>query len=94
MHSDCELSRETETSVRIVSMACYHGDRSPRQARLENGHFFHLNVISFISRVPNQNGVSQVWYIVEVHHSGRKPSIFMCMTVNFSMPLTNAMTIK
>ena len=28
-----------------------------------------------ISRVPNQNGVSQAWYIVEIHHSGREPSI-------------------
>ena len=27
------------------------------------------------SRVPNQNGVSQACYIVEIHHSGRKPSI-------------------
>ena len=26
------------------------------------------------SRVPSQNGVSQAWYIVEIHHSGRKPS--------------------
>ena len=29
-----------------------------------------------ISRVPDQNGVSQAWYIVEIHHSGRKPSIY------------------
>ena len=28
-----------------------------------------------ISRVPGQNGVSQAWYIVEIYHSGRKPSI-------------------
>ena len=28
------------------------------------------------SRVPNQNGVSQAWYIVEIHHSGREPSKF------------------
>ena len=27
-----------------------------------------------ISRVPDQNGVSQA-YVVEIHHSGRKPSI-------------------
>ena len=25
-------------------------------------------------RVSDQNGVSQAWYIVEIHHSGRKPS--------------------
>ena len=29
----------------------------------------------YISKVPGQNGVSQAWYIVEIHHSGRKPSI-------------------
>ena len=29
-----------------------------------------------ISRVPDQNGVSQIWYIVEIHHSGWKPSIW------------------
>ena len=28
-----------------------------------------------ISRVPGQNGVSQAWYIVEIHHSGGEPSI-------------------
>ena len=26
------------------------------------------------SRVPNQNSVSQAWYIVEIHHSGWEPS--------------------
>ena len=26
------------------------------------------------SRVPDQNGVSQAWYIVEIHHSGQEPS--------------------
>ena len=28
-----------------------------------------------ISKVPDQNGVSQAWYIVEIHHSGQEPSI-------------------
>ena len=28
----------------------------------------------FKSRVPDQNGVSQAWFIVEIHHSGQKPS--------------------
>ena len=28
------------------------------------------------SRVPDQNGVSQAWYIVEIYHSGQKPSTF------------------
>ena len=36
-----------------------------------------------ISRVPDQNGVSQAGYIVEIHHSGREPSIFVCKC-NFS----------
>ena len=42
-----------------------------------------------IMRVPDQNGVSQAWYIVEIHHSGRKPSIYIhvkCVT----WPLTCA----
>ena len=30
----------------------------------------------YILRVPDQSSVSQAWYIVEIHHSGRKPSIF------------------
>ena len=29
----------------------------------------------YISRVPYQRGVSQAWYIVEIRHSGGKPSI-------------------
>ena len=28
----------------------------------------------YMSRVPGQNGVSQAWCIVEINHSGRKPS--------------------
>ena len=37
----------------------------------------------YISRVLDQNGVSQAWYIVEIHHSARKPSIYMyvCMYI-------------
>ena len=30
----------------------------------------------YISRVPDQNGVSQAWYVAELHHSGQKPSKF------------------
>ena len=26
------------------------------------------------ARVPDQNGVSQAWYIAAIHQSGRKPS--------------------
>ena len=36
-----------------------------------------LHTVVLISRVPNQNGVSQAWYIVEIHHSGREPSDFV-----------------
>ena len=31
-------------------------------------------IIIIISRIPDQNGVSQAWYIVEIHHSGREAS--------------------
>ena len=34
-----------------------------------------------ISRVPDQNGVSQAWYLVEIHHSGWKPSILACVSL-------------
>ena len=33
-----------------------------------------------ISRVPDQTGVSQAWYIAEIHHSGREPSIYVFLT--------------
>ena len=29
-----------------------------------------------MSRVPNQNGVSLLYIMLEIHHSGREPSIF------------------
>ena len=35
-----------------------------------------LIYIRNMSRVPDQNGVSQAWYIVEIRHSGREPSIY------------------
>ena len=31
--------------------------------------------VAFVARVSNQNGVSRLFVIVEIHHSGRKPSI-------------------
>ena len=34
------------------------------------------SVCGLISRVPDQNGVSQAWHIVEIHYSGWKPSIW------------------
>ena len=36
----------------------------------------HVQTHTCISRVPDQNGVSQARYIVEIHHSGRKPLIY------------------
>ena len=35
---------------------------------------FSFDDSSFKSRVPDQNGVSEAWYIAEIHHSGQKPS--------------------
>ena len=31
----------------------------------------------YISRVPDQNGVSLLYIMLEIHHSGREPSICM-----------------
>ena len=33
-----------------------------------------MNGAQIISRVPEQNGVSQASYVVDIHHSGREPS--------------------
>ena len=35
-----------------------------------------------ISRVPNQNGVSLLYIILEIHYSGREPSNFVHNTLN------------
>ena len=35
---------------------------------------FHM---SFISRVPDQNGVSLLYIMLEIHHSGWEPSIWI-----------------
>ena len=37
----------------------------------------YTHIAGYISRVPHQNGASQARYIVEIHHSGREPSIYM-----------------
>ena len=37
---------------------------------------FETLACSCILRVTDRNGVSQTWYIVEVHHSGQKPLIY------------------
>ena len=41
-----------------------------------------------ILSVPDQNGVSQAWYIVQIHHSGQKPLIYtQWKSFNFSNQL-------
>ena len=42
-----------------------------------------------ILRVPNQNGVSQAWYILEIYHSGWKPSKIILLVCHvLCLPLT------
>ena len=36
---------------------------------------------TYISRVPDQNGISQACYLVEIYHSGPRPSIFVRSTL-------------
>ena len=36
--------------------------------------------MSNISRVPGQNGVSLLYIMLEIRHSGREPSIWLCVT--------------
>ena len=38
-----------------------------------------------ISRVPDRNGVSQAWYIAEIHHSGQNPFRFVCTGVGIAL---------
>ena len=38
-------------------------------------------VCTCISRVSNQNGVSLLYIMLEIHHSGREPSISLWMCV-------------
>ena len=38
-------------------------------------NFLYLYVMCHISRVPDQNGVSLLYIMLEIHHSGRKPLI-------------------
>ena len=61
-------------------LTCTAVDRWRRRRRRvylnSNHHKLKKNSYSgLISRVPNQNGVSQAWFIVEIHHSGPEPSI-------------------
>ena len=43
-------------------------------AKLETAFAFEC-----ISRVPDQSGISQACYIVEIYHSGLEPSIYQCI---------------
>ena len=48
-----------------------------------------------VSRVSNQNGISLLYIIVEIYHSGRKPSIyFYLQTSELYIPVTYSETIK
>ena len=57
-----------------ISSMLYSGD-VPFWAGTLN--FFLWVQVSNISRVPDQNGVSQAWFIVQIQHSGRKPLIWI-----------------
>ena len=62
--------------IRVSNVGlCNSGDYSQNHLFWNNPLLFML-LSALISRVPDQNGVSQAWYIVEIHHSGQKPSIY------------------
>ena len=44
---------------------------------LEWFNSYSVPILLIFSRVPDQNGVSQAWYIVENHHSGWKPLFWL-----------------
>ena len=45
------------------------------QLRMKGLKNFRLLQIGCVSRVPDQNGMSQACYIVKIYHSGPEPSI-------------------
>ena len=57
-----------------------------------NSHIMHV----YISRIFDQNGVSLQWYIVEIHHSGWKPSIckIIIMIIAFKGIIRDYFTIS
>ena len=46
----------------------------------------------FISRVPDQNGVSPLYIMLEIHHSGQKPSILFYFIFQYQDQSTDQMT--
>ena len=62
-----ELSAEVCPVTTVVFLAI--SSESPVEKCL---HFKRFN----ISRIPDQNGISQAYYILEIHNSGREPSIY------------------
>ena len=44
--------------------------------------------LALILRIPDQNDVSQAWYVVEIYHSGRKPSACSNVVHVTQLPLT------
>ena len=61
---------------RFFTISSLRRELSPARTFKWPGH----SRVQITSRVPNQNGVSQAWYRVEIHHSGRKP--LTCNTWN------------
>ena len=57
----------------------------------QNNPIFIFAVIClvYISRVPEQNGASLLYAMLEIHHSGREPSIYLnCVQVIFKQQST------
>ena len=50
-----------------IVLVCYRN--SPWAHKFQ----IYVEILKCILRVPSQNGLSQAWYIAEIHHSGRKP---------------------
>ena len=42
-----------------------------------------VHVIGYLSRVPDQNGISEAFYVVEIYHSSPEPSL---RTMSLSNP--------
>ena len=80
----CVVSQDASESLGISIAGGVQSPRGNTPVYVTNinpggciGRCRQVKVGACISRVPDQNGVSQAWYIVEIRHSGRKPSIYM-----------------
>ena len=70
-----DISAPDNATGRCWSDLEVHGCHSHFTTMSKTRLVWSANCVSSISRVPDQNGVSQAWYIEEIHHSGWKPSI-------------------